>query len=297
LHLGNSRFTRCRGAAALAAALKQNTCLQVLRLVNNRINVAGVTALATMLQRNATLKELHLSGNRASSAGAIALAAALRANETLQVLSLDGCCIGAEGILALMEVISENHPSLRELRIRGNNTVSSSVEDARVIGAALKKNRMLSTLLVGFNDDDASDCIPLLRDAMKTNITLTNLIVMQNQSRQYSRDKDIERFLKENRFRTSLSGVAIADALLPQILAKSSRVAFEYDILRSRVDGIVAGLQAQQERGVLPPVRRMGSLYSSSSEKKGRLKVDEQFVCLNVPETPTSTSFNNTDAY
>ena len=57
-------------------ALRTNTTLTSLNLINNDIGAAGATALATALQTNTTLTSLDLKRNRIGDAAAVALLSA-----------------------------------------------------------------------------------------------------------------------------------------------------------------------------------------------------------------------------
>ena len=78
------------GAAAIAAALKNNVALTNLSLSNNAIGDNGAAAIAEALMNNTALTTLSLSNNNIADTGAAAIAVALQSNTALTLLDLDG---------------------------------------------------------------------------------------------------------------------------------------------------------------------------------------------------------------
>ena len=137
---GNRRVED-RGAGFLAWALRGNSTLTDLRLVNNRIGDAGTAQLAGALRENATLTQLDLAGNLMGVAGAIQLADALLVNKALQALGLDHNATGDAGATQLAGALRGN-ATLTELSL-GTTGVSDAgttqLAGALRVSATLKR--------------------------------------------------------------------------------------------------------------------------------------------------------------
>ena len=112
---------RYEGAAALAGALKTNTALTTLNLLENNIGHEGA-ALAGALKTNTALTTLNLLENNIGHEGAAALAGALKTNAALTTLILswnNNTCIGDEGAAALAGALKTNrNPTSDEFRAK-----------------------------------------------------------------------------------------------------------------------------------------------------------------------------------
>ena len=128
---GNRRVED-RGAGFLAWALRGNSTLTDLRLINNRIGDAGTAQLAGALRENATLTQLDLAGNLMGVAGAIQLADALLVNKALQALGLDHNATGDAGATQLAGALRGN-ATLTELSL--GTTGVSDAGTAQLAGA------------------------------------------------------------------------------------------------------------------------------------------------------------------
>jgi Ran GTPase-activating protein (RanGAP) involved in mRNA processing and transport len=99
-------------AVAVADLLSWEGCtLTTVDLSRNRIGSIGAAALAAALAHNTCLEKLSLRCNVIGNEGAHAFARGLAANSTLQVLQLQGCVIGAEAAEAL-EAAADAHDML-----------------------------------------------------------------------------------------------------------------------------------------------------------------------------------------
>ena len=132
----------------LAEALKTNTTLTELYLLDNNLGAEGVLALATALQTNTTLTKLDLSRNYLDAEGVLALAAALQTNTTLTKLDLSHNNPGAEGAAALAAALQTN-TTLTMLNLSRNNL---GAEGAAALAAALQTNTTLTMLNLSRNN-------------------------------------------------------------------------------------------------------------------------------------------------
>jgi len=131
-----------KGAAKLAEALKHNTSLTELDLVDSRVGDEGATKLAEALRQNTTLVSLLLRNNNVEDKGAMKLAEALKFNTTLVELNLDNNGVNDGGATKLAETLQCNS-TLTKLDL-SNNQVTD--EGATSLAEALKQNTTLVTL-------------------------------------------------------------------------------------------------------------------------------------------------------
>eukprot|EP00434_Breviolum_minutum_P044734 symbB.v1.2.039995.t1/scaffold6922.1/size14591/1 len=153
---------------ALAEALKQNSSLTNLILVNVNIGDEGAKALAQALEQNSTLTLLNLWKNNIGPEITKALAAALKQNSTLTKLILEDNNIGPEGAKALAEALKQNS-SLTSLNLRANNIGPEGVE---ALAEASKQNSSLTSLnLINNNigDDEGAKAMEMIEEALKRN--------------------------------------------------------------------------------------------------------------------------------
>ena len=161
------------GAAALAAAFKQNVSVQNLYLQYNRIGDAGTAALADALKDARKIGED--GGVSQETRGGAPMA--LKANASLQVLHLGNNKIGDAGVAALAAALKGDASVLRELILWGNRIGDTAVE---ALAAALKENGSLQGLYLGSNliSYRGADA---LAAALKENSSLQELGLWGNQ--------------------------------------------------------------------------------------------------------------------
>jgi len=142
LRLNNNHFTSA-GAITLAAVLQAGgPPLEVLNLDANEIDDAGAVALAEAAAVHGSLRELNLGENAISDAGALGLASALKANSTITDLGLHDNKVGDVGAKAIAEALGLN-TTLTTLTL-DSNQYTDKAADAFV--AALKGNSALRSL-------------------------------------------------------------------------------------------------------------------------------------------------------
>jgi Ran GTPase-activating protein (RanGAP) involved in mRNA processing and transport len=169
-------------AKSLAAELKRNTTLMLLRLNCRKIGVEGVEAIANALTTNNTLKVLVMSpllkrcpgqksmsqyGSGIGDSGAVALASSLEGNMTLKVLDLRGNSIGDEGVVALARSLKKKS-ALTELHLNENDISSTG---AASLASVFKHGSPLKELHLSFNDIDDGGA-SALSDALRENTSL-----------------------------------------------------------------------------------------------------------------------------
>ncbi len=115
LTLGGAVSLGYEGAAAIAAALRNNSALERMHLLSTGISIEGAVALAGALESNDALYTLDLEYNPLQPEGVAALARALVHNRRLTTLRIAYTEAGAEGAAALGEALRD-HASLRELK-------------------------------------------------------------------------------------------------------------------------------------------------------------------------------------
>jgi Leucine-rich repeat (LRR) protein len=162
-------------ACALGEALRLNTTLTSLDLVEGFFRDEGVRALGEALRLNSTLTSLNLGCNEIGDEGARALGEALRLNSTLTSLNLGCNEIGDEGARALVEALGSNS-TLTSLTLCHNMIGDDGV---RALGKALRSNTTLTslTLCEAIGDEGAR----AWRDALRSNSTLTSLDLSHNE--------------------------------------------------------------------------------------------------------------------
>ena len=159
------------------------TALVSVDLSANEIGPRGAATVAAALRDNIVLKELVLSNNSVGHVGATALAGALHCNGTLETLELWGNGVRSDGAAQLADALQHNH-ALRRLGLR-ENEVGVSLVRGELMGAgaqlakALATNRTLTDLDLWGNrvgDDGAG----LVLGALETNQTLMRLNLRWN---------------------------------------------------------------------------------------------------------------------
>jgi Ran GTPase-activating protein (RanGAP) involved in mRNA processing and transport len=136
------------GAAALIAAVPPHARggpgLATLNLSHNAIGAAGASALAEALRENTTITELGLVNCDVGDEGAAALAEALEVNTSLSGLDLPRNSIGTAGASALAEGLRGNSV-LHRLTLYSNSNIGRAGEAA--IDAAVKANPWVTVRL------------------------------------------------------------------------------------------------------------------------------------------------------
>lgn len=109
----------------LADALKVNTTLHSLFIGRNKINNNSAALFADALYKNTTLTMLSMHRNFIGNVGATAFAKALQINTTLLSLDLNDNQIGDEGASALVDAFKKN-TSLGYISIDANNVTDAA---------------------------------------------------------------------------------------------------------------------------------------------------------------------------
>jgi Ran GTPase-activating protein (RanGAP) involved in mRNA processing and transport len=137
------------GALILANGLENNSTLEKLNLLDNRIGDIGVRCLTKPLSINNTvLKTLHLGRNGITDDGAEYLAQMLKTNKTLTHLFLYTNEITNEGVAMLTNAIQNHNNTLECLNLSDNKLMNDSSADFLI--EMIKHTRSLKTLLVHY---------------------------------------------------------------------------------------------------------------------------------------------------
>ena len=163
------------GAVSLAEAIKVNTTLAQLKLFDNHIGDAGAAFLAEAMKVNTTLTQLKLLHNNIGDAGAASLAEAMKVNTTLTQLKLLHNNIGDAGAASLAEAMKVN-TTLTELNLRNNNI---GVAGAASLAEAMKVNTTMTQLNLWSNNIGVAGATSLA-EVMKVNTTLAQLVLWRN---------------------------------------------------------------------------------------------------------------------
>jgi len=147
LHILGWNEIGAEGASAVAEALKVNSTLRWLVLLENDIGSEGASAIACALKGNSTLQRLDLGANNVGDKGASALSEALRMNSTLETLHLSRNHIGAAGASALADALRTNSACALNALFLGRNTIGPS--GAAALGDALTVNGTLQHIMMG----------------------------------------------------------------------------------------------------------------------------------------------------
>ncbi|WP_182393073.1 hypothetical protein [Legionella sp. PC997] len=128
----------------LTTALKKNSHLKSLSLINSPIGNTEAPFIAELLQNNTTLKEIDLTYTNFDAKGVDTIAHALQDNKSLQILRLRGCTVA--GVTdSLLEILSK-HPSLEELNL---NDCSLQIDSG--LTQLLTESHSLKNLNLGIN--------------------------------------------------------------------------------------------------------------------------------------------------
>jgi ankyrin repeat protein len=139
------------GAEVVAAALKGNSKVIKIELMNSKIGPRGFTSLAEAVRGNQKIKELYISDNEISAEAAQALITALKTIPTLTELHITRCKIASGSEEALASLVG-SHPALTTF------VSSKSFSDSKgslAIAGGLKQNTRLQTLKL--SDNAATD--------------------------------------------------------------------------------------------------------------------------------------------
>jgi len=181
-----------KGAIRLAEALKHNTSLTELDLVDNRVGKNGAAKLAEALRHNTTLTTLLLRNNELQDSGAIKLAKALRSNTTLTLLNLSNNCIRDAGATQLAALLKCNR-TITELDL-GNNKITD--EGANQLAEMLLHNTTLISLdLQGNRVTDQGHA--KFKEVMQQNNSLNVLLL----TAKYSVRRKVREYIKRRRSR------------------------------------------------------------------------------------------------
>ena len=164
-----------RSLSTLFLALRVNTSLTSLTLLQNSIGAEGANSLSQALRVNTSLTSLKLRGNSVGADGANSLSEALRINTSLTSLHLFENSIGADGANSLSEALRVN-TSLTSLDLRYN---SIGAEGANSLSQALRVNTSVTSLKLSHNSIGAEGANSLSQ-ALRVNTSLTSLKLSQN---------------------------------------------------------------------------------------------------------------------
>jgi Ran GTPase-activating protein (RanGAP) involved in mRNA processing and transport len=144
LELSNNKITSV-GASIIAGALSNNTTLEELYLMGNRLYDKGVQALTKTLSLNNSIVDyLDVQSTGITDEGAGYIAEMLKINTTLGYLLLSNNEISDRGFQHLANVITHHNTTLRSLFVGRNKLLSDSSVDALV--DMLKENPTLNSL-------------------------------------------------------------------------------------------------------------------------------------------------------
>ena len=157
LYLANNSLKSSAGV--ILKALKDNSKLKALNLLNNHMTGIVAEDLADVIKSNPCLTLLTLSFNDLKLSASTILQA-LQKNSKLEILKLNGNYMTGKVAKDLADVLIKN-PHLTQLTIANNDLRSS----ASLIFKALKRNAKLETLDVGMNNmtgDVANDLVDVI---------------------------------------------------------------------------------------------------------------------------------------
>ena len=192
-----------QGAMSFAEGLQTNVSLTHLTLVDDSISTVGLKALAQALHTNCVLTHLELIDTDISDEVAEALREALEINTTLTHLNLTG-----------------------ELETEGPIGPSG----ASALARALKKNRTLKCLVLGYNSIRDSGALAFA-DALQTNSTLTQLDLCESDIGDFGTEA-ICKALQSNHVMTHLAlggntiGDSGAEALAGALQSPGTRLSY-----------------------------------------------------------------------
>ena len=173
------------GANSVAELLRtagEQSTIQALRLLDNRIDVRGCKALGASLGFgcNITLKYLYISNDdTVGDDGCIALCRGLRTNGSLKKLSLEYCGIGPKGAKGIAGVVGYGRTEIESISLRGNQI---SGEGLATICKPLETNTKLTSLNLQDNcvSSEHLEELEALRIALDANNTLEEFIFSDN---------------------------------------------------------------------------------------------------------------------
>ncbi|XP_044177997.1 nucleotide-binding oligomerization domain-containing protein 2-like isoform X1 [Acropora millepora] len=143
--------------STLCLALRVNTSLTCLHLLDNAIGDEGASSLSEALRVNTSLTYLQLSVNSIGDEGASSLSEALRVNTSLTTLHLSDNSIGDKGAHSLSEALRVN-TSLTSLDLSINRIQDKG---ANSLSEALRVNTSLTFLDLSKNSFDIEEASSL----------------------------------------------------------------------------------------------------------------------------------------
>ena len=194
----------------LSIALKKNTTLQELKLLDLEINDLGAIALADALKENTALKSLNLRYNEdLSFIGHYALADMLVINTTRESIDLSATNFGKDSFVAFGHALKVNN-TLRHLFIKYHDINLNDIVMS-VFMEALTKNTGLLTLDMEATADEGDRIMNAswanaLAKVLETNFTLQIL----NFRRNYMSGKELRRLAEALKGNKSLRELVIS---------------------------------------------------------------------------------------
>lgn len=184
-----------QGARSLARALKVNSSIKTLILIENNMAEGGGVALCQALRTNRTLTCLELGFNKLGTADALAFADILPDSSLIQ-LNLDSSSFQLEGVTAISEALLASK-SLKSLELYSVDGLNGSIhfgsltsldlsdnslgpDAGRLLGESLKHNRLLRVLYL-WSIMPTEEDVRYLFEGVKVNDTLLELHLSDNE--------------------------------------------------------------------------------------------------------------------
>lgn len=156
----------------LGTALKTNNTLDALDLSHNHFGDTGAKSVLEGVNENLNLKKLNLSCNEITDQSSAKIKEMLERNKTLKRLYLYNNQLGDVGASLIGQALEKN-TTLRILSIP-KNAISNGD-----LFKSLKSNTTLEWLNLSFNQL-GDDALPMIKQLLKTNKTLTRLDLSNN---------------------------------------------------------------------------------------------------------------------
>jgi len=139
LDIGRSLFNQAEGALQIAASIKSNFSIRILKLGRTGLGPAGTAAVAGALVKNRSITELDLHFNKMGVTGAAKVAEMLAGNNVLRHLNLQYNLLGPQGTAHIVAALMKNK-SLQFLNI-GYNLIKD--EGAALVSQLMQANKSL----------------------------------------------------------------------------------------------------------------------------------------------------------